>query len=337
MPVIDLRSDTVTRPTSEMRTVMAEAEVGDDVFGDDPTVKQLEELAARTMAKEAAVFVPSGTQANLAALLSHCGRGDEYIVGQQAHTYLYEGGGGAVLGGMQPQPLELEKDGTLDLARVERHIKPDDDHYARTRLLCLENTSLGRVLPDTYLAEARTFADRHGLSLHLDGARIFNAAIKSGHPVSSIAEPFDSVSFCLSKGLGAPAGSLLVGSADFIREARHWRKMLGGGLRQSGILAAAGIHALAHHVDRLAEDHQNARRLADGLAPIDGIRVEPSDVQTNMVFAGIPEEALPPLAEHLAARNILIMASNPVRLVTHMDVTAASIDRVLGEVHAFFT
>ena len=226
MSVIDLRSDTVTRPGPEMRRVMAEAEVGDDVFRDDPTVDRLEDLAAGMLGKEAGLFVASGTQSNLCALLTHCGRGDEYIVGQQAHTYVYEGGGAAALGGIQPQPLDLEEDGSLDLQRVENLIKPDDYHYARTRLLCLENTTNGRVLPMGHAGEARALVDRHELSLHLDGARLFNAAIKSGRSAAELAASFDSVSICLSKGLGAPVGSVLTGSTDFIKEARRWRKIL---------------------------------------------------------------------------------------------------------------
>nr|NIP17520.1 low-specificity L-threonine aldolase [Xanthomonadales bacterium]NIX12310.1 low-specificity L-threonine aldolase [Xanthomonadales bacterium] len=292
MSAIDLRSDTVTRPGAGMRRVMAEAEVGDDVFRDDPTVDRLEALAARMLGKEAGLFVPSGTQSNLCALLTHCGRGDEYIVGQQAHTYIYEGGGGAVLGGIQPQPLDLEEDGTLELAKVERLIKPDDYHFARTRLLCLENTTNGRVLPDGYAGQARELVDRHGLRLHLDGARLFNAAVKSGRPAAEIAAPFDSVSICLSKGLGAPVGSVLTGGAEFIVEARRWRKVVGGGMRQSGILAAAGIYVLENHVERLAEDHENARRLAEGLATLESCELDPGKVQTNMVYVGLPKEKI---------------------------------------------
>ncbi|MDG2123542.1 MAG: low-specificity L-threonine aldolase, partial [Verrucomicrobiales bacterium] len=260
--MIDLRSDTVTRPSPAMRQAMLEAEVGDDVFGDDPTVHALEALAAKLLGKPAALFAPSGTQTNLIALLTHGGRGDEYIVGQKAHTYLFEGGGGAALGGLQPQPMDNEPDGTLDLAKVESLIKPDDPHFARTRLLCLENTTWGRVLPYDYLLAARALADRHNLLLHLDGARLFNAAVASGRSAADIAAPFDSVSLCLSKSLGAPIGSVLAGSVDFIARARRWRKMVGGGMRQAGILAAAGIHALENNIDRHAEDHANAKALA---------------------------------------------------------------------------
>ncbi len=325
MPMIDLRSDTVTRPTPAMLKAMAEAELGDDVFDDDPTVDRLEALVAETLGKEASMFVPSGTQSNLAALMTHCGRGDEYLVGQQAHTYLFEGGGAASLGSIQPQPIDQEDDGTLDLKKLATLIKPDDYHYARTRLLCLENTTWGKVLPQKYLAAAKSFADKYGLALHLDGARIFNAAVEQGISAIEIATPFDSVSVCLSKGLGCPVGSVLAGSANFVKEARRWRKMLGGGMRQSGILAAAGIHALQHHVDRLAEDHANASLLADGLAAIEGIKVAP--VQTNMVFATVAEHKVGGLAEHLKQRGILIMApiADALRLVTHLDLDADAI------------
>ena len=329
MSVIDLRSDTVTRPGPEMRRVMAEAEVGDDVFRDDPTVDKLEGLAAGMLGKEAGLFVASGTQSNLCALLTHCGRGDEYIVGQQAHTYVYEGGGAAALGGIQPQPLDLEEDGSLDLQRVEDLIKPDDYHYARTRLLCLENTTNGRVLPMGHAEEARVLVERHELLLHLDGARLFNAVIKSGRPAAELAAPFDSVSVCLSKGLGAPVGSVLTGSADFIKEARRWRKVLGGGMRQAGLLAAAGIHALEHHVERLADDHIHAERLANGLAEMGGCKVQLNMVQTNMVYVRFPEERRAKLAGQLKERGILVYPGNPMRLVTHLDVSAEDIDRVL--------
>ncbi|MDH3693981.1 MAG: low-specificity L-threonine aldolase, partial [Gammaproteobacteria bacterium] len=262
MKMIDLRSDTVTRPTVTMRAAMAEAEVGDDVYGEDPTVNRLEQLAAEKLGKEAAVFAASGTQTNLIALLAHCERGDEYIVGQTAHTYKYEGGGAAVLGSIQPQPLDFGLDGSLDLDKVKSVIKEDDSHFAKTRLLCLENTQGGKVLPLDYLAAARTFVNQHGLGLHLDGARLFNAAVGLGVPAVEVAQHFDTVSICLSKGLGAPVGSLLVGSNELIERARRWRKVVGGGMRQAGVLAAAGIEALEHHVDRLQEDHDNASSLA---------------------------------------------------------------------------
>ena len=329
MSVIDLRSDTVTRPGPEMRRVMAEAEVGDDVFRDDPTVDRLEELAAGMLGKEAGLFVSSGTQSNLCALLTHCGRGDEYIVGQQAHTYIYEGGGAAALGGIQPQPLDLEEDGRLDLEKVERLIKPDDYHFARTRLLCLENTTNGRVLPAGHEEDARALVDRHGLCLHLDGARLFNAAVKSGRPAAELAAPFDSVSICLSKGLGAPVGSVLTGSADFITEARRWRKVVGGGMRQSGLLAAAGIYVLEHHVERLADDHANAQRLAEGLVEIEGCQADPDQVQTNMVYARFPEIAVERIVNSLRKRRILVYPGHPMRLVTHLDVSAEDVDRAV--------
>ena len=336
MPMIDLRSDTVTRPTPAMLKAMTEAELGDDVFDDDPTVDRLEALAAETLGKEASMFVPSGTQSNLAALMTHCARGDEYLVGQQAHTYLFEGGGGATLAGLQPQPLDQEPDGTLDLGKLAKLIKPDDYHYARTRLLCLENTTWGKVLPQDYLAKAKAFADEHGLALHLDGARIFNAAVEQEISAIEIATPFDSVSVCLSKGLGCPVGSVLAGPSDFVKKARRWRKMLGGGMRQSGILAAAGIHALQHHVDRLADDHANAHLLAKGLAAIEGIEVAP--VQTNMVFATVAEHKVGGLAEHLKQRGILIMApiADALRLVTHLDLDADAIRTVVADCSEYF-
>ena len=330
MSVIDLRSDTVTRPGPEMRRVMAEAEVGDDVFRDDPTVDRLEELAAGMLGKEAGLFVSSGTQSNLCALLTHCGRGDEYIVGQQAHTYIYEGGGAAALGGIQPQPLDLEEDGRLDLEKVERLIKPDDYHFARTRLLCLENTTNGRVLPAGHEEDARALVDRHGLCLYLDGARLFNAAVKSGRPAAEMAAPFDSVSICLSKGLGAPVGSVLTGSADFITEARRWRKVVGGGMRQSGLLAAAGIYVLEHHVERLADDHANAQRLAEGLVEIEGCQADPDQVQTNMVYARFPEQKRNELPRKLKERGILVYPGHPMRLVTHLDVSPEDVERAVG-------
>jgi len=327
--MIDLRSDTVTRPTPAMRGAMAKAEVGDDVFQDDPGVQKLEAVGADMLGKEAALFAPSGTQTNLIALLTHCGRGDEYLVGQEAHTYLYEGGGGAVLGSIQPQPLLQEPDGTLDLEKLRRLIKPNDYHFARTRLLALENTTNGKVLPVSYLAQSRAFADEHSLALHLDGARLCNAAIASGTSAAELAAPFDSISLCLSKGLGAPVGSLLAGSRDFVREGKRWRKMLGGGMRQSGILAAAGIHALEHHVDRLTEDHDKAKLLANGLAPF--AQVEP--VQTNMVFATFPEERVEELVSGLSLLGILVLGGSPrLRLVTHLDVSKDDIRTVIRAV-----
>jgi len=323
--MIDLRSDTVTLPTTAMRAAISAAAVGDDVYGDDPTVNRLEELAAAMLGKEAAVFAASGTQSNLMAVMSHCERGDEYIVGQEAHTYKFEGGGAAVLGSIQPQPLAVEPDGTLDLGRVAQAVKPDDFHFARTKLLCLENTFSGKVLPLPYLAAARRVVDHHRLAAHLDGARLFNAAVKLNVPPVEITKYFDTISICLSKGLGAPVGSLLCGPAKVIQKARRWRKLLGGGMRQAGILAAAGIVALENHVDRLAEDHENAAVLAQALSGIDGISIDRAAVQTNMVFVNIHRGDPRTLAAHLKKNSILINPGNPLRLVTHMDVSRSDV------------
>ncbi|MCX7961502.1 MAG: low-specificity L-threonine aldolase [Burkholderiales bacterium] len=333
-PVVDLRSDTVTRPSAAMRRAMAEAEVGDDVFGDDPTVNRLQERAADMLGFEAALFFPSGTQSNLAALMTHCARGDEVILGQEAHSFRYEAGGAAVLGSIQPQPLAHRPDGTLDLAEVEAAIKPDDAHFARTRLLALENTIGGRAIGRAYLAQALALAARRGLATHLDGARIFNAAVKLGTSARELCRGFDSVSVCLSKGLGAPAGTLLLGSRDFIARARRARKILGGAMRQAGILAAAGLYALEHNVERLAEDHANAERLAAGLAAIPGLEVEPP--QTNMVFVRIPGGRSPALAAHLARAGVRVLAGERMRLVTHLDVDRAGIERAIAAFAAFF-
>ena len=335
MKVVDLRSDTVTRPTPAVRKAMAAAEVGDDVFGEDPTVNRLETAAAEMLGTAAAIFASSGTQTNLLAVMSHCGRGDEYIVGQEAHTYKFEGGGAAVLGSIQPQPLDFESDGTLDLSKVERVIKPEDFHFARTRLLCLENTQAGKVIPLSYLEQAAAFAKRHNLSLHLDGARIFNAAVKLDVPVREIARHFDSISFCLSKGLGAPVGSLLCGSKELIEKARRWRKVLGGGMRQAGMLAAAGLVVLADHVERLAEDHANARLLAEGLSQIGGVSLDLSIVHTNMVFFSLNRGTHEELASYLKQRGILIFPRNPIRLVTHLDVTTEDVKRLIVEVDGY--
>ncbi len=336
MRVIDLRSDTVTRPSPEMRAAMASAEVGDDVYGEDPTVNRLEEMATRRFDKEAALFVCSGTQSNLLALLAHCERGDEYIVGQQAHTYKYEGGGAAVLGSIQPQPLEYEPDGSLDLGKVEAAIKPDDAHFARTRLLCLENTQAGKALPLDYLRRAGEFARAKGLGLHLDGARIFNAAISLDVAVTEISRHFDSVSVCLSKGLGAPVGSVLCGSRELIARARRWRKVLGGGMRQAGVLAGAGIYALDHNVERLKEDHENARLLAEGLAAIKPIEVAHGGAQTNMVHVVVEPERSVGLCEYLKERGMRVRAGQTIRLVTHLDVDRHDIERFVEAVRDFF-
>jgi threonine aldolase len=313
-----------------MRQAMAQAELGDDVYGEDPTVNKLEALAAKKLGKEAALFVTSGTQSNLVAVMSHCTRGDEYIVGQAAHTYRYEAGGAAVLGSIQPQPLDFEPDGTLDLAKVKAAIKPDDYHFAKTRLLCLENTQAGKVLPLDYLAEASTFAREHNLTTHLDGARIFNAAVKQGVDGQEIARHFDSVSVCLSKGLAAPVGSVLCGPAEFIKKARRWRKMVGGGMRQAGVLAAAGIIALTEMVERLHDDHLNAQRLAQGLADIPGFRVDLAAVQTNMVFFTLADSLVGNLEPFMAEKGIILSDHPPpIRVVTHYGIEAADIEYVI--------
>ena len=334
--MIDLRSDTVTQPTAAMRAVMAAAPVGDDVYGEDPTVTALEQRLASDLGFEAGLYTPSGTQANLVAMLAHCERGDEYLVGAEAHTYKYEGGGAAVLGSIQPQPIVNAADGSLPLELLKKALKPDDFHFARTRLLSLENTWHGRVLPQDYVIEATTWARTHGLATHLDGARFFNAAIASSVTPRELANPFDSVSICLSKGLGAPVGSLLVGSDPVIKRARRWRKMLGGGMRQSGILAAAALHALDHHVDRLVDDHVRARRLADGLRDIDALKV--SAQHTNMVFIEVPTERLRELDAHLRDHGILASIGYlpSVRLVTHLDVDNDGVDRAVKALREFF-
>ena len=330
---IDLRSDTVTKPSPGMREAMARAEVGDDVFGDDPTVNRLQEVCAERFGMEAGLFFPSGTQSNCAALMAHCQRGEEVIVGQDAHTFHYEAGGMAVLGSIQPQPLNNRPDGTLDLAEVEAAIKPDDAHFAITKLLALENTIGGKVIGRPYLADAVSLARRRKLATHLDGARIFNAAVKLGMPVAELAAGFDTVSVCLSKGLGTPAGTVLVGRKDVIAKARRIRKMLGGTMRQVGILGAAGLYALEHNVERLAEDHANAERLAKGLAKL-GLAVEP--VQTNMVFVTVPKESAAALKQHLDASGVATLGGTRMRLVTHLDVDAQAIDRALAAFAGFF-
>lgn len=331
MPLIDLRSDTVTQPTAAMREAMMAAELGDDVYGEDPTVNRLETWLANELGFVAALFAPTGTMSNLLGLMAHCERGDEYIVGQQAHTYKYEGGGAAVLGSIQPQPIDGEADGSLDLAKVEAAIKQDDFHFARTRLLALENTMQGKVLPLDYLAAARELTRRRGLSLHLDGARLYNAAVKLGVPAREITQHFDSVSVCLSKGLGAPVGSVLCGSAALIAKARRLRKMVGGGMRQAGGLAAAGLYALQHQVQRLADDHANAAHLGGALAEL-GYSVEP--VQTNMVYVQLGERA-GQIKSFMAERGIVVSAAPRLRLVTHLDVDSADIERVIEAFAAF--
>jgi threonine aldolase len=317
---IDLRSDTVTRPTAAMRATMLAADLGDDVFGDDPSVNALQAKVAALLGKEAALFMPTGTQSNLAALMSHCERGDEYLVGQMAHTYRWEGGGAAVLGSIQPQPLAQGPDGTIALADIEANIKPDDAHFAKTRLLALENTWGGKVLPAAYVEQATALARRKGLATHLDGARLFNAAVE-------IARHFDSVSVCFSKGLGTPAGSALVGPKALISKAHRWRKMLGGGMRQAGVLAAAATHALDHHVERLADDHANARRLAEGLQGLPGVTVEMP--QTNIVFVDLAPEKATGAVERLRAAGVLCTGLYRLRLATHLDVSADDIERAI--------
>jgi threonine aldolase len=327
--VIDLRSDTVTRPTSGMRAAMAAAEVGDDVFGDDPTVNRLQAVVAERFGFESALFFPTGTQSNLAALMAHCGRGDEFLVGQEAHTYKYEQGGAAVLGSIQPQPLEHEPHGGIAIERIAAAIKSDDYHFARTRLLALENTIGGRVLPVNYQREATEFAHSRGLATHLDGARIFNVIVKLNVEERAAVAGFDSVSICLSKGLGAPAGSLLVGSRTLIADARRWRKALGGGMRQSGVLAAAGLYALENNVRRLAEDHANAEYLAAELRNA-GLKV--SAPQTNVVYIEVDAAQIDGLRAHLKSRGVIATVAPRTRLMTHMDLPRAKID---AAVHAF--
>lgn len=325
--MIDLRSDTVTRPTAAMRAAIAAAEVGDDVFGDDPTVNALQERVAALLGKEDALFVTSGTQGNQCALMSHCARGEEAIVGAHSHTHRYEAGAGAVLGSVPFHVIANQGDGTLPLAEIESAIKPDDPHFPRSRLLCLENTWNGRVLPQDYLDAAAALAHRHGLATHLDGARLFNAVVASGVAPARLVQGFDSVSVCFSKGLGAPVGSVLAGPREFIGRARRVRKMLGGGLRQAGVLAAAALHALDHHVDRLAEDHANARRLSEGLQGLPGVTVEPA--HTNMVFLDVERERAADVVAQLRQHGLLCTGLYRLRLVTHLDVGRDDIERAI--------
>ncbi len=336
MDWVDLRSDTVTRPTPAMRAAMLAADVGDDVYGEDPTVNTLQERIAGDLGFQAALFVPSGTQSNLLALMSHCARGDEYLVGADAHTYKFEGGGAAVLGSIQPQPIAHAADGSLSLHDLAAAIKPVDPHFAHTRLVALENTWHGRVLPMDYLRAAQEFARERELVLHLDGARLYNAAVASGVEAGEIARHFDSVSVCLSKGLGAPVGSLLVGTSELVESARRWRKVAGGGWRQAGMLAAAGIHALDHHVARLADDHARAQRLADGLRDIAGIRV--LGQHTNMVFVDVAPERQRELDLHLREAGIRISIGYlpTLRLVTHLDIDDDGIERAIDAMRGFF-
>ena len=342
---VDLRSDTVTQPTAAMRAAMHAAQLGDDVFGDDPSINALQTQIAEMLGFEAAMFVPTGTQSNLCAILSHCQRGDEYIVGQMAHAYRWEGGGAAVFGSVQPQPLAHQSDGSLALADIEAAIKPDDAHFARSRLLSLENTLGGKLMPFSYLQEATALAKAKGLSRHLDGARLFNAAVAQADTTGGdaraearrIAQCFDSVSVCFSKGLGAPVGSALCGSRDFIHRAHRIRKMAGGGMRQAGFLAAAASHALNHHIDRLADDHVLAQRLAAGLVGIEGLQVEAP--HTNIVFVDLTGQARAmseALMAHLAAHGILATGLYRLRFVTHLDVDSTGIDRAIAVIRQFF-
>jgi threonine aldolase len=331
---VDLRSDTVTQPTAAMRAAMMAAPLGDDVFSDDPTVNALQEQIAQMLGFEAALFVPTGTQSNLCAILSHCQRGDEYIVGQMQHCYRWEGGGAAVFGSVQPQPLNHAPDGSLPLADIEAAVKPDDPHFARSRLLALENTLGGKLIPFDYLQQATTLARGKGLATHLDGARLFNAAVAQAAATGGsardearrIAGLFDSVSVCFSKGLGTPSGSALCGSRELIAKARRVRKMAGGGMRQAGVLAAAARHALDHHIERLADDHARARTLAQALQGIPGVQVQPP--QTNMVFVkltGAARDRAATLGDALRAQGILTLGLYDLRLVTHLDVDDAGI------------
>ncbi|MBL0564008.1 low-specificity L-threonine aldolase [Aeromonas veronii] len=329
MRYIDLRSDTVTQPTDAMRQAMLHAEVGDDVYGEDPGVNALEAFGARLLGKQAALFVPSGTMSNLLAVMSHCQRGEGAILGNAAHIYRYEAQGSAVLGSVALQPLPMQRDGTLAFDDIKAALAPDDAHFVQTRLICLENTHNGKVLPLSYLQEMGAFVADRGLKLHLDGARLFNAAVASETSVEVIAAPFDSISICLSKGLGAPVGSLLVGSHDFIARARRLRKMLGGGMRQAGILAQAGLFALEQHVTRLADDHRRAKRLAEGLAALPGIELDLSLVQSNMVFLRLHEGESAPLLAFMKERGILFSGYGELRLVTHLQINDDDIEEVI--------
>lgn len=337
MKSVDLRSDTVTKPCQAMLHAMMSAQVGDDVFGEDPTVQKLEAMAAERAGMESALFAPSGTQSNLLGIIAHCERGDEYIVGQTAHTYLWEGGGAAVLGSVQPQPLDFEEDGTLDLNKVLLSIKPIDDHHARTKLLCLENTTNGKVLSMDYLQKIRPFCSGHRLLSHLDGARVFNACTQLKVELHDISNNFDSISICLSKGLGAPVGSVLCGTQEFIKRARRWRKVLGGGMRQAGIIAAAGIYALENNIKRLSDDHDHALLLAEGLKEI--VEIEVNAVHTNMLFIKAPLD-YPELQNYLIKQGIIFPKKpnnkNMIRLVTHLDVSGKDVERVVHAIKNFY-
>jgi len=333
--IIDLRSDTVTKPTPGMRKAMMDAEVGDDVFDEDPTVNALQEKVATLLGKQAALFVPSGTMANQLAIRAHTHHGDEVIIESEAHTFNYEGGGGAALSGVQFHPLRGDR-GILDPSRIEEVIRPPDHHFAPTRLVCLENThnrAGGTVYPIEKIRETHQLAKQHGLAMHLDGARLLNASVASGIPPDAYARYFDSVNICLSKGLGAPIGSVIAGSREFIDRVHRFRKMFGGGMRQVGIIAAAGIYALDNHTDRLRVDHANAKRLAQGLSRIDGVGIDPHSVETNIVVFDVSElEAHPSrTVESLREQGILMLpfGKTLIRAVTHLDVTSEDIERAI--------
>jgi threonine aldolase len=340
MKIIDLRSDTFTLPTPEMRQAMSEAEVGDDVYGEDPTVNRLESMAVERMGKEDALFTTSGTQGNLVAVLTHTVHGDEIIVGEQAHVFLNEVGGAAALGGVVIHTIPNDSSGRLDENDIEQAVRGDNIHYPRTTLLCLENTHNqcgGTVLDADYTKRACDTAHKHGLKVHLDGARIFNAAVALGVPARTLTENVDSVAFCLSKGLSAPVGSLLCGSRDFIKRARRFRKMLGGGMRQAGIIAAAGIVALETMVDRLAEDHANARRLSEGLAAVRGIDADPDSLPTNIVMFSLSSgSSAGTFVERLGEAGVRVgwRGGGLIRAVTHRMITSPDIDEALARIES---
>ena len=337
MRTVELRSDTMTRPTPAMRKAMAEAEVGDDVFGEDPTVNRLEMLAAERLGKEAALFVSSGTMANLVSQMSHCGRGDEMLLGSLAHSFYYEQGGSAAVASIHPRTVPNQPDGKLALDELEAAIRADNIHFPRTRLIALENTHNlcgGAPLESAYIRDVAAIARRHGIRLHIDGARLFNAAVALGVPARQLVADADSVSFCLSKGLAAPVGSVVCGSREFIQTARRARKVLGGGMRQAGVLAAAGIVALNEMIDRLAEDHANARRLAEGLAGISGLELDPGRYATNIVYFDVIQQGLiaAELVTRLQQKGVRVLAAGPrtLRAVTHYEVTAPDIEYALS-------
>jgi len=335
--MIDLRSDTVTKPTAEMYKAMSEAAVGDDVYGDDPTINELEETVADLLGFEAGLFVTSGTQSNFTALLTHCGRGDEYIIGETYHVYKSEAVGTAALGGIIPQTIPVEEDGSVSINLIEAKIKPDDIHFPRTKLVCFENTYNGKALSPDYMKKASDVASKHGLSSHLDGARLMNAAIANRCSPKDLTRGFTTVSLCLSKGLGAPVGSVLTGSSNFIKEARRARKMLGGGMRQAGILAACGLVAVKTQIDRLEEDHRLASRLATELSQIPDIQTEPGGANTNMVFITVPDQHRDPLKAFLKNKGILIGGRPPTfRLVIHRDIDGKDIPTTVAAFAEYF-